>query len=77
MSGRVRDILEVAAKWIAAAFFGLLCFIGRDALVQLHRIQSDLVGIKVKLAEMEAGAMTPDTVRQLIKAELYDYAGKH
>lgn len=72
MSARVRDILEIAARWIAAAFFGLLCFIGRDALVQLRRIQTDLVGIKVKLAQMEASALTPDAVRQLIKVELYE-----
>ena len=72
MGAKVRDILEVAARWIAAAFFGLLCFIGRDALVQLHRIQADLVGIKVKLAQMEASALTPEAVRQLIKVELYE-----
>ena len=72
MSARIRDILEIAARWIAAAFLGLLSFIGRDALVQLRRIQTDLVGIQVKLAQMEASALTPDAVRQLIKVELYE-----
>lgn len=75
MSAKVQMVLEVVAKWVTAAFFGLLCFLGRDALVQLRQIQTDLVGIKVKLAAMEASAMTPEAVRQMIKVELYE--GKH
>ena len=72
----VKDITENSVRWLAAALIGLLCWIGRDTVVQLRRIQTDLEGIKVKLVLMEANAMTPDTVRQLIQLEMIDMVKK-
>ena len=70
MSVITKSIFEVAARWLAASLIGLCCWIGRDTVLQLRQIQSDLVGIKLKLATIEANAMTPETVKQLIQLEL-------
>lgn len=70
MSVTVKNISEQAARWLAAALIALLCWIGKDTVLQLRQIQSDLISIKVKLAVMESSMMTPETVRQLIQMEL-------
>ncbi len=77
MSVTMKNISEQAARWLFAALVAVLCWMGRDTVLQLRRIQTDLEGIKVKLAVMEANAMTPDTVRQLIQLEMVKHASGH
>ena len=73
----MKNISEQAVRLLAAALIGLCCWIGKDTLLQLRRIQTDLESIKVKLAVMEANAMTPATVKQLIQVELSKHASGH
>lgn len=77
MSVGMKNVFEMAARGLMALLVALLCWIGKDAVLQLRQIQADLVGIKVKLAVMESSMMTPDTVRQLIQVELLKYEGRH
>ena len=72
MSSTFSRILEIAARWLAVAMIGLLCWIGKDTVLQLRQIQADLVNIKMKLAVMEANAMTAETVKQIVKLELLE-----
>ena len=72
-----RNIMEQAARWLAACLIAVLCWLARDTLLQLRKIQADLVSIQLKLATMEAAAMTPETVRQLIQLEMSRHEGGH
>ena len=77
MSMTLKNIAEQAARWFAAALIAVLCWLAKDTLLQLRQIQADLANIKLQLAVMEAKAMTPDTVRQLILLELAKHDSGH
>ena len=77
MSVTLKNIAEQAARWLAACLIAILCWLAKDTLLQLRQIQADLANIKLQLAVMEAKAMTPETVRQLIRLELANHESGH
>ena len=72
-----KNIAEQAARGLAVALIGVLCWLARDTLLQLRKIQADLVSIQLKLVTMEANAMTPEAVRQLIQLEMSRHESGH
>lgn len=63
---------QLVSKILIGILLTIMSYFGKVAIVHLLEIQKDLSGIKLELVKIQSSMLDKDTVRDIVRVELYE-----
>ena len=63
---------QLVSRVLVGVLLAIMSYFGKVAVVQLLEIQKDLNGIKLELVKIQASMLDKDSVRDIVRVELYE-----
>ncbi len=63
---------QLVSRVLVGVLLAIMSYLGKVAVVQLLEIQKDLSGIKLELVKIQASMLDKDSVRDIVRVELYE-----
>lgn len=63
---------QLVSRVLVGVLLAIMSYFGKVAVVQLLVIQKDLNGIKLELVKIQASMLDKDSVRDIVRVELYE-----
>jgi hypothetical protein len=63
---------QLVSKILIGILLTIMSYFGKVATVHLLEIQKDLSGIKLELVKIQSSMLDKDTVRDIVRVELYE-----
>ena len=63
---------QLVSKILIGILLTIMSYYGKVAIVHLLEIQKDLSGIKLELVKIQSSMLDKDTVRDIVRVELYE-----
>lgn len=63
---------QLISKILIGILLTIMSYFGKVAIVHLLEIQKDLSGIKLELVKIQSSMLDKDTVRDIVRVELYE-----
>lgn len=63
---------QLVSKILIGILLTIISYFGKVAIVHLLEIQKDLSGIKLELVKIQSSMLDKDTVRDIVRVELYE-----
>jgi hypothetical protein len=63
---------QLVSKILIGILLTIMSYFGKVAIVHLIEIQKDLSGIKLELVKIQSSMLDKDTVRDIVRVELYE-----
>lgn len=63
---------QLISKILIGILLTIMSYFGKVAIAHLLEIQKDLSGIKLELVKIQSSMLDKDTVRDIVRVELYE-----
>ena len=63
---------QLVSRILGGILLAILGYFGKQTVIQLSAIQKDLTGIKLELVKVQTQMLTKDSVRDIVRVELYE-----